>query len=676
MHTLYLGRNRLHGTFPSNIGELLPVLKIFDISNNGFSGTIPDSFSLMHDLDYFDVGKNLIVGTIPPALGELKHLQGLFLHDNKLIGTIPHSLIREDSKLVQLFLERNFLSGTIPIGMVDLKNLRDLYIDENKFTGTLPNELCNLNLNQAFYEGTDYDTPDRDGCESIACPTNTMSQQGVLPCYPCGPQVLNPYLGLAGRCYHQNERIILNKFFDETGGSEWVDVLGWGLDNVNQCEFSGVSCNSAGHVTGITLVNKGLKGNILEELGFLRHLRVLNLADNELDGFLPVSLKFASLEELDISGNKLEGFIPPTLCLTGDINGNGANGMFKCDFVACSAGYYSPTGYATNTDDGHVKSCLPCGKSSNAIYIGGKSCFHPHVEHKQPVIKAQSAGGQHNFSVNLPPFGPTLVVLSVIAIALFIRKNGSSFHIPSVNRERLNLPYSRRSRRTDDEDQVSSPTWNHSNSSFLSAIPRPNFANIPKPNLNGLKVAQAKMMDRLNLPQGRYSDEVSVDTSRAITSGISNPKDEPTEFLIGNDVGDDTSIASNVSWFTYAGDGADDDDYSMVCRSGMRQKEDDEKEINAIDRKIIDERPPLPHAKPELDEVSEIGSILSESSEESDESEEEEEEEDNEAKKKKVPDELSLLPLAENIPSNIETEEKISPNTNKDDIWFDGRSIS
>jgi len=60
MHTLYLGRNRLHGTFPSNIGELLPVLKIFDISNNGFSGTIPDSFSLMHDLDYFDVGKNLI----------------------------------------------------------------------------------------------------------------------------------------------------------------------------------------------------------------------------------------------------------------------------------------------------------------------------------------------------------------------------------------------------------------------------------------------------------------------------------------------------------------------------------------------------------------------------------------------------------------------------------------
>lgn len=199
--------------------------------------------------------------------------------DEKNNSTIPPSLTRTDSKLIQLFLEGNYLSGTVPVALADLPDLKDLFIDENKFTGTLPNEICKQNLNQDFFEGTEYDGDDRDGCTSIACPVNTMSREGIYPCYPCPDQVVNPYLGRVGRCYHQNQKIILRILYDNCGGDKWnydedeTKVLnGWGVDEVPVCEYDGIECNNAGNVVNITLPGVGLVGKIPEEIGLLRHL--------------------------------------------------------------------------------------------------------------------------------------------------------------------------------------------------------------------------------------------------------------------------------------------------------------------------------------------------------------------------------------------------------------------
>merc|ERR1719410_1475635 len=138
------------------------------------------------------------------------------------------------------------------------------------------------------------------------------------------------------------------------------------------CEYFGVTCNMEDKVVNITLVNIGLSGKIPPGIGFLRHLQILNLAENELTGNLPSDLRFAPLEELNVSGNQLTGQIPPMLCLTGDINGNGEHGVFQCDVIACPEGSYSFSGIAElQPGINSFRSCRPCPSN---IYLANTKC--------------------------------------------------------------------------------------------------------------------------------------------------------------------------------------------------------------------------------------------------------------------------------------------------------------
>lgn len=239
----------------------------------------------MHKLDILDVSSNLIEGKIPYLLGDLKELKGFFAHSNILIGTIPPSLSRSQS-LIQIYLENNLLSGTIPASLADLPSLKELYVDGNKFTGTVPSDICNMNLNENFFAKVEAQgrNPERDGCTSVACPVNTVSQEGVFPCSPCNDGYFSPYLGKNSKCYALTQKQVLDNFFDMTNGPYWKSSSGWGMVNVHPCAYEGITCNFAQQVTNITLINNGLSGRISDELGFLRHLVSLNLADNDLTG--------------------------------------------------------------------------------------------------------------------------------------------------------------------------------------------------------------------------------------------------------------------------------------------------------------------------------------------------------------------------------------------------------
>jgi hypothetical protein len=192
------------------------------------------------------------------------------------MGTIPLSLTREGLSLLQLFIQNNDLSGTVPTALSNLKFMKDLYIDGNKFTGDVPSSLCLMKLNSHFIDGDgDGDGDGRNGCNSIACPINTVSPEGVFPCTPCGDQGHSPYLGHDKMCYHMNEKIILGIFYEKTNGPGWKDSSGWGVDKVEVCYYKGVQCNTSGHIVVLDLSNNGLIGEVPEEIGMLRHLRVL-----------------------------------------------------------------------------------------------------------------------------------------------------------------------------------------------------------------------------------------------------------------------------------------------------------------------------------------------------------------------------------------------------------------
>jgi hypothetical protein len=70
------------------------------------------------------------------------------------------------------------------------------------------------------------------------------------------------------------------------------------------------------------------------------------------------------------------------LCVTGDINGNGFNGDFNCDLIACSAGTWSPIGRATPQHMGkengfEMHECRPCHKHSSG-FLGAVECGTTH----------------------------------------------------------------------------------------------------------------------------------------------------------------------------------------------------------------------------------------------------------------------------------------------------------
>ncbi|WVY92315.1 hypothetical protein V8G54_037829 [Vigna mungo] len=180
LQVLSLKSNKFHGNITS-LGTKLsfPRLRIFDISNNHFTGPLPTSyivnFQEMMNVDHsqtgsiylgnrrtyndsivlvmkglqreltrifttwivIDVSNNMFEGEVPKAIGELKSLNGLNISHNKITGTIPLSL-GNLRKLEWLDLSWNQLKGEIPMALTNLNFLAVLNLSQNQLEGVIP----------------------------------------------------------------------------------------------------------------------------------------------------------------------------------------------------------------------------------------------------------------------------------------------------------------------------------------------------------------------------------------------------------------------------------------------------------------------------------------------------------------------------------------------------------
>ncbi|KAG5551567.1 hypothetical protein RHGRI_009840 [Rhododendron griersonianum] len=84
-----------------------------------------------------DLSDNKFSGEIPESLGSLCGLQALNISENKLTGIIPSSLANL-TDLESLDLSRNLLSGEIPQQLTKLTFLSVLNISHNRLTGPIP----------------------------------------------------------------------------------------------------------------------------------------------------------------------------------------------------------------------------------------------------------------------------------------------------------------------------------------------------------------------------------------------------------------------------------------------------------------------------------------------------------------------------------------------------------
>ena len=108
-------------------------------------------------------------------------------------------------------------------------------------------------------------------------------------------------------------RAALIALYNATDGTNWHDRTNW-LTSERIMYWHGVSTNSAGLVTELSLSGNNLSGTLPPEFGDLAHLRRLVLDDNNLTGPIPSELgKLSRLTMLELSENSLHGTIPAEL---------------------------------------------------------------------------------------------------------------------------------------------------------------------------------------------------------------------------------------------------------------------------------------------------------------------------------------------------------------------------
>ncbi|CAJ1962925.1 unnamed protein product [Cylindrotheca closterium] len=116
-----------------------------------------------------------------------------------------------------------------------------------------------------------------------------------------------------------------------------------GMQNQNECDWEGMTCDENGMLTGIKLANRQLDGSLPSEWSFFPNLKSIEFYKNTLQGSIPeelfdlvgleqvflyhnqftgsISSKIGQLWNLtnfDVSHNKLSGSLPPELSSKGD----------------------------------------------------------------------------------------------------------------------------------------------------------------------------------------------------------------------------------------------------------------------------------------------------------------------------------------------------------------------
>ena len=100
------------------------------------------------------------------------------------------------------------------------------------------------------------------------------------------------------------DKAALAALYNATDGPNWANNRNW-LSDRPIGEWSRVSTDGDGRVTGLWLDGNQLSGTIASELGNLANLEHLSLGGNQLSGCVPTKL-------LDVSSNDVAGLGLPS----------------------------------------------------------------------------------------------------------------------------------------------------------------------------------------------------------------------------------------------------------------------------------------------------------------------------------------------------------------------------
>ncbi|XP_052486456.1 receptor-like protein EIX1 [Gossypium raimondii] len=282
-------------------------LALLDLSNNQFSGVVPDCFHSFRSLKALNLGDNSFSGSLPSSLGSLTSLEMLSLRGNKFSGELPLYL-QNCTDLKFLDLSDNELSGEIPpwIGQ-QILSLVFLSLQRNQFRGRIPQQLCELKYLQILDLSVNKISDSIPPCLKNF---NSMAKKVSLDRRIELHLLDKPYV----------ESLIDVRYVDEA-------LITWKGTKQNYPQLGlllaiDLSCNklrgeipeeliSLQELVALNLSRNFFTGKILQKIGHLRQLEVLDLSRNKFSGNIPTSLsELTFLSILDLSYNDLSGKIP------------------------------------------------------------------------------------------------------------------------------------------------------------------------------------------------------------------------------------------------------------------------------------------------------------------------------------------------------------------------------